>query len=434
MMGQEKDKSRNKLKDQLEARRKKRRDLAMKKIEESGAKEREELEEGAKEATSNVLISQTRSVLDIEGDMYATAPESQTTSEEDNIQKIFENTDIFKQLCGIEEMLGLTSPPVDGKNKARPYIDIRDAQWTNGDVLKPLDISKLSPAKFVVYRFGLFLSKVLNEKCQFPPVTVLLADTLPQNNYLHNAYRHSYYYDEEKEILFVRKERAESVGEFMIIVLHALTHVHIGDLRDDNNPFFLRHFYRALRVVCTDMFFGRAGRSTSTNTASTVEGGLDQIMAMTNTSSQKYNILSEMIDLKVQEPSHLIFSSHLLQDRLDIGRDSNLKHDLKTLVTTSSTIEPVYLENKLGVKTTRKANSYKDIMSKKKEVLGLHLDQLSRDVLSNARSSNDEASLATSSPTTTAIHTARLEQLEDTRSTMLNRIQILTKEMNKDTE
>lgn len=111
MMGTEKDKSRNKLKEQLEARRKKRRDLAMKKIEESGAAEREELEEGAKEATSNVLINQTRSVLDVEGDMYATAPQSQTTSEEEKIAKIFENTDIFKQLCGIEQMLGITSPP-----------------------------------------------------------------------------------------------------------------------------------------------------------------------------------------------------------------------------------------------------------------------------------------------------------------------------------
>ena len=281
---------------------------------------------------------------------------------------------------------------VDGKSKARPYLDIRDAQWTNGDALKPLDITKLSPAKFVIYRFGLFLSKVLNEKCQFPPVTVLLAETLPNNNYLHNAYRHSYYYDEEKEILFVRKERAESVGEFMIVVLHAMTHIHIGDLRDDNNPFFLRHFYRALRVVCTDMFFGRTNK---------LEGepvsGLDELMGLASTASHKYNILCELIDLKVEEPSHLIFSPHLLQDRMDIGRDSNLIHDLKTLVTSSNTTEAGYLESKLGVKTSRKAKSYKDVMNKKKEVLGLHLDQLSKDVLSNARASNDQAHLAVSS-------------------------------------
>ena len=37
------------------------------------------------------------------------------------------------------------------------------------------------------------------------------------------------------------------------------------DMRDDNHPFFLRHFYRALRVICTDMFFGRASSSPLAN-------------------------------------------------------------------------------------------------------------------------------------------------------------------------
>ena len=32
-------------------------------------------------------------------------------------------------------------------------------------------------------------------------------------------------------------------------------------MRDDNNPFFLRHFYRTLRIICADMFFGHAAQS-----------------------------------------------------------------------------------------------------------------------------------------------------------------------------
>ena len=61
-------------------------------------------------------------------------------------------------------------------------------------------------------------------------MTVLLADTLPHNNYLKNAYRHSYHYEDDKEILFVRKERTESVGEFCVVVAHALAHIKIGGL------------------------------------------------------------------------------------------------------------------------------------------------------------------------------------------------------------
>ena len=84
----------------------------------------------------------------------------------------------------------------------------------------------LNPKTFP--RFGLFLSRLLKSRCDFPNVTVLLADTLPHNNYLKNAYRHSYHYEEDKEILFVRKERTESVGEFCVVVAHALSHICIG--------------------------------------------------------------------------------------------------------------------------------------------------------------------------------------------------------------
>ena len=40
-----------------------------------------------------------------------------------------------------------------------------------------------------------------------------------------------------------------------------ISHANPSDMRDDNNPFFLRHFHRALRVVCADMFFGRASNA-----------------------------------------------------------------------------------------------------------------------------------------------------------------------------
>ena len=71
------------------------------------------------------------------------------------LERMFHGTDLFKQLCSIEEMLGVKARnvlKVSGDDKSRPYLDIRDAQWSNSGTLKPIDATKLSPSNFVVYR------------------------------------------------------------------------------------------------------------------------------------------------------------------------------------------------------------------------------------------------------------------------------------------
>ena len=142
---------------------------------------------------------------------------------------------------------------------------------------------------------------------------------------MKNAYRHSYIYEEDKEILFVRKERTESVGEFCVVVAHALSHIKIGDMRDDNHPFFLRHFYRALRVICTDMFFGRASHSPLGDIS--LEGGSNNsweyALSLGRSKSEQYNVVSSLVDLRVTEPSQLDFSTQELTARLDIAKHSS---------------------------------------------------------------------------------------------------------------
>ena len=44
-------------------------------------------------------------------------------------------------------------------------------------------------------------------------VTLLLATNLPPNNFEKNAFRHSFHYEHKRNILFIRKERLESIGE-----------------------------------------------------------------------------------------------------------------------------------------------------------------------------------------------------------------------------
>ena len=160
LMNSEKDKSRNKLKDQLEARRNKRKQAMMKKIDEKKSEEMRELDEQIRSTKSSTLLETAESLRGVAGTAFLSAPvESDEATEDEKsaaMIKLFENTDIFKQLSSIEEMLGLKAKNalnISGKDKARPYIDLRDAQWSNSDTLRPMDVSKLSPSNFVTYRF-----------------------------------------------------------------------------------------------------------------------------------------------------------------------------------------------------------------------------------------------------------------------------------------
>ena len=79
---------------------------------------------------------------------------------------------------------------------------------------------------------------------QTDEVTLLLADNLPVNNYTQNAFRNSFFYQRARRILFVRSERVSSVGELVMVVIHCMAHIAVGQLEDDSDPYFLRAFYK----------------------------------------------------------------------------------------------------------------------------------------------------------------------------------------------
>lgn len=153
---------------------------------------------------------------------------------------------IFDSVNEIENMLknNIGEGGVAGAKGGRPYIDVKDAQWLCRGDLVPVDINELSPANFVVYRFGVFITQMLQKAMDTPEVTLLLASNLPSNNYERNAFRNSFFYEHARKVLFVRQERMESVGDFLVVIMHALSHIKIDDLVDDQNPLFLREFYK----------------------------------------------------------------------------------------------------------------------------------------------------------------------------------------------
>ena len=160
------------------------------------------------------------------------------------------------------------------------------------------------------------MADLLVVHCYHRPVSILLADKVPPNSQLtRNAYRNSFYYDANNRILYLRRERLESVGEFVLVLVHTLSHVHVDDLTDDYDPNFVKEFYRALCVVCNDLFFARYKRSTALNSAmmafpedtlqleETGKHVLEAVFGDAHTEMDRQNVIDELLDTKLVRSS-----------------------------------------------------------------------------------------------------------------------------------
>ena len=109
------------------------------------------------------------------------------------------------------------------------YIDPRDAGWTNDKSFEPADLNKLSSRNFVIYKFGCFVADLVSTHCTHSPVTLLLADKIPPNPQLaHNAYRNSFKYDAGNRLLYMRTDRLDNVGQFLLVLVHTMAHIKAG--------------------------------------------------------------------------------------------------------------------------------------------------------------------------------------------------------------
>lgn len=370
---QGKGQARQKLQEQIAKRKEKRREQKMKELEEKAKKEqdedkqleREELmemnQEEAQMMTANVakaarprtpsigrgrmaVLAQTpppagteaateQEMMDTFGnDPYADMPEftdgpatqpgtapfptsgAIAAQTEDYVQLLMKSP-VFQRVCEIEEML---KNGVDGSSSMLPdskaYIDPLDAQWICQGETVTVSVNELTPSSFVVYQFGNFVMRMLSqEEYRFPKVTLLLASNLPPNNYSKNAFRNSYRYQRKEKILFLRQERVEHVGGFILVVIHALAHVKVGDLTDDANPQFLREFYRAMRICCQDLFFARSRNSGVTDGLGATAGPtlLESVFTGATTTAQRRNVVEELINVKVLGPTESDFCAEV---------------------------------------------------------------------------------------------------------------------------
>ena len=233
---------------------------------------------------------------------------------EEQMTSLLMASPLYQKLDNIKSLIlsGAAQPGSDApKTPVVPgdgYIDPKDAQWGEEKDLVPVRVDSLNARTFVVYKFGQFVCDLLAVHCQHAPITLLLADKIPSNaHFPRNAYRNSFAFDKKSGILYVRRQRLDNVGEFLLVLAHTLAHIKTNDLRDDTNPQFIREFYRCLAVCCDDLFFARYRRSQALERAraqgmdETAPGHsvLDGLYGNAHTEADKTNVVEDLLDIKL---------------------------------------------------------------------------------------------------------------------------------------
>ncbi|XP_060928461.1 uncharacterized protein si:dkey-103g5.4 [Limanda limanda] len=209
-------------------------------------------------ACSGVQSQENRPVEDSAQPTHISVP----TVPEEEWTRLLELSPVFQLLKVVELQLrgwacgaGLLRGELSDEGNS--FIDILDAQWECEGELVPVDPSVLNPREFLVYQHGLFLMQTLHSLQLTPAISLQIAASLPNNNYLNNAFRNSFFYQEAEETLFVRRQRLQSVGGFSLLLLHCLAHVKVKDMSSDSSPAFQRLFFKVLQACLGELFNAR---------------------------------------------------------------------------------------------------------------------------------------------------------------------------------
>ncbi|XP_061684122.1 uncharacterized protein si:dkey-103g5.4 isoform X2 [Syngnathoides biaculeatus] len=153
---------------------------------------------------------------------------------------------------------GIDLQPDRDKSPTR-FVGVMESQWKCEGELIPVNLSTLNPREFRMYQHGLFLIHTLHALQLVPSVSLQLAVSLPNNNYHNNAFRNSFFYQEADETLFVRRQRLQSAGDFLLLLLHCLSHVAIKNMSNDSAPAFGSLFYKVLQASLGELFQAKLG-------------------------------------------------------------------------------------------------------------------------------------------------------------------------------
>ena len=136
------------------------------------------------------------------------------------------------------------------------YLDPMDQRWHAEGALDLVDPKSLGFSEYVVWKFGTYIIDLLVVPCD-----LCITRTLPPVDYARNAFRRSYVYVPQEQCIYMRRERLESVGDFAIVLVHAMAHIKCEQMHDDGTPEFLAEFHYCLKVLGQELFFAKSKRS-----------------------------------------------------------------------------------------------------------------------------------------------------------------------------
>lgn len=254
---------------------------------------------------------------------------------------------VFRKLNDIERMIqsgAVVSASATGGAAATadaPFVDAEDRRWdsSKATAVDPADIASLAPVQFALYRFGVFVTRMLSVRCGCPKVLLLLAHDLPAEPTSINAFRNSYRYEAQTRVLFVRAARLQHVGDLTLVLAHALAHVKCGDMTNDRNPVFIREFYLALRVLGQDLFAARARQPITPATESTTSTSSHPLQAQFPklTMEEKVNFVNSAMDLSTEVAASTTALNAKYRDMLSASELESLVKSTTTAPNSSET-------------------------------------------------------------------------------------------------
>mmetsp|Transcript_13452 Transcript_13452/g.20357 ORF Transcript_13452/g.20357 Transcript_13452/m.20357 type:complete len:4776 (+) Transcript_13452:55-14382(+) len=167
-----------------------------------------------------------------------------------------EETEILKERPYMERILKkIKKIEMLMDNPFKPYVDARDLGMKNeGELVKVLP-NELSISELLLLRFGEFVIALIRSRFNIKrEIKIAVASKLPHTDYGLNCFKHSFYYDYQRHMLFIRRGRLDKIGMFVTILVHCVAHIIVGDLDSDYTPEFKRMFYSMMESIFEDVF------------------------------------------------------------------------------------------------------------------------------------------------------------------------------------
>ncbi|XP_045059910.2 uncharacterized protein [Desmodus rotundus] len=214
----------------------------------------------------------------------------------------------------------------------RPLQDLPKPEIMQKEELITVQPMDLSAREFVVYQYGLSILHLLIPQLHTPEVTLQIASRLPAMEASDNAFQGSFFYQNDENTLFVKRECLASVGSFILLLIHCLAHITAEDFHQDSSPAFLRSFYKGLKA-----YFREAFSTTLQMSAVSWDSEMDQsisaiLLGEQAISERESDLLSKLIERKHESHLEPESSEEYIKKNEDLLLFTNMEHFLKSIL------------------------------------------------------------------------------------------------------